>query len=182
MNRSFGLCCQRLPLPPHAPACPRRSATPQVRCQVSELGICGLCAGAHLTSANDIEYPVELAAAVAGTAATIVTAPLAIPAAAANAPCYGPAPGYAAPPLAYGDAPPAYYGAPAAPAYRAPPAAPAYYAPPVAPAYYGPPARASYRPPAVAYCDTRPAYCAPRPVQFGPPPMHSRQSPGAPRN
>ncbi len=49
-----------------------------------------------------------LAAAVVGTAAAIVTAPFAILAAAANAPYYGPAPGYAAPPVTYHAAPPAY--------------------------------------------------------------------------
>ena len=79
-----------------------------------------------------------LAAAVVGAAAAIVTAPIALLAAAANAPYYGPALGYAAPPVAYGDASPAYYPAPAAPAYY-PPAASSYYAP-AAPAYYAPPA------------------------------------------
>jgi hypothetical protein len=72
---------------------------------------------------------VGLATALVGAAAVIVTAPIAILAAVARAPYYGPGPEYPAAPLAY-NAPPVtqgYYGAPAAPAYYGPPASgPAY--------------------------------------------------------
>jgi hypothetical protein len=120
------------------------------------------------------------AAAVVNTAAAVVTAPFAALAAAANAPCYyGPYYGsspYAAPPVAYDHAPPAYYGAPAAPAYYAPPAR-YYYVPPGAPTYSAPPAAgAYYRPAAPAYYDGQ-AYAAPRPTLAPPPDYYPRASP-----
>ena len=112
-------------------------------------------------------WPVAgLAAAVVGTAAAIVTAPLAIAAAVVNAPYYGPAPAYVAPAAVFNGAPPAYYSAPAPQAYYAPPA-PAYYSPPPAADYYGPPAPATYyRLPAVRY------YAPPAPVYYAPAPRY----------
>ncbi|MDE2210158.1 MAG: hypothetical protein KGJ99_10565 [Betaproteobacteria bacterium] len=120
-----------------------------------------------------------LANLVVGTVAAVVTAPIAIVAAIAQAPrYYGPGPAYAGPPADSG-----YYGAPAydddeppvapdyapAPAYYAPPAvsyyarpAPAYYAPPVVVPYYGP-RRAHYAPRAAYYPDPRARYYAPAP-------------------
>jgi len=83
-------------------------------------------------------YPiVGLAAAVVGTAAAIVTLPLALIGAAARAPGYA-QPGYAAPPAYYGNAPVPYYAAPSGSYYYAPPQA---YAP-VRPVY-----RSAYRAP-----------------------------------
>ena len=96
-----------------------------------------------------------LTAAVVGTAAAVITAPLALVAAAANAPYayyrepyVGPAAVFNGAP-AYSAAPVTYYEAPARTVYAAPPS-PVYYAPPVryyapAPVYYAPPARYYYR-------------------------------------
>ena len=107
-----------------------------------------------------------LASAVVGTAAALITAPIALLAAAAQAPVYygGPAPAYPVAPTAYYGAPiaPAYYAPRVAPAYSGPPAASVYYNAPVAPVYYGPPITAAYYAP-------RPAYYAPRPTYYGPP-------------
>jgi hypothetical protein len=105
-----------------------------------------------------------LATALVGVAAAVVTAPIAILAAVANAPYYGPGPGYPAAPAAYGVPPVAqgYDGAVGAAYYAGPVASPAYYvAPPVT--YYNPPVAAYYGAPAPAY------YAAPAAAYYGPP-------------
>jgi hypothetical protein len=86
-----------------------------------------------------------LATALVGVAAAVVTAPIAILAAVANAPYYGQGPGYPAAPAAYGVPPVAqgYDGAVGAAYYAGPVASPAYYGAP-APAYYAAPAAAYY--------------------------------------
>ena len=93
---------------------------------------------------------VGLATALVGVAAAIITAPITILAAVANAPYYGPGTDYSAGPAAYG-------GPPVAPGYYGAPVAPVYYAPPASPVYYGPPAVTYYSPPVVTY--------------YGPPPV-----------
>ena len=133
---------------------------------------------------------VALTAAVVGTAAAIITAPIAVIANAANAPYYyGPAPTYV-PPASYnapsyyappqgpayqGQAGPAYYGQSVPPDYYAQ-QAPGYYNAPSVPAYYGQPApQAYYAPPVANYYGARPApayyvanrgYYGPRPVYY----------------
>ena len=113
------------------------------------------------------------------TAAAIITAPIAVLAADAQAPLYyGPAysgspPAYNAPPagpISYGapTAPPGapYYASTTTPAQYAPIGA-AYYAPPPAPVYYAPPA---YNAPRQAYYAPRPAHYGPSPRYYPPPP------------
>ena len=95
-----------------------------------------------------------LANAVVATAVAVVTVPIAILAAVAQAPRYyasAAAPGYYGPPAA------TYYAPPPGPVSYAPPPDAAYYAPRVAEAYYGPPV-------AVPYDARRQAYYAPRPA------------------
>jgi hypothetical protein len=113
-------------------------------------------------------WPVtSLAAAVVGTAAAIVTAPLVIASAVANAPYYAPAPAYVAPVAVFNGGQPVYYSAPQPQAYYYPPApttyyspppAPVYYSRPAAPVYYGPPVVRYYAPPAAVYYTPAPRY------------------------
>jgi hypothetical protein len=137
--------------------------------------------------------------ALAATAAAVITAPIAILAAVAQAPLYYPqGPAYSSGSRGYDAPPPSpqYYGMRSAPAdYRAAQAAPyygppaatvdyaragTYYAPPQAQGYYEPRAAATYsRPPAANYYPERQAYYAPAPVDYGPPPDYYSPPPGA---
>ena len=136
---------------------------------------CAFASGDHRWHGHGyVAWPFGLAAAVVGTAAAIVTAPIAILAAAANGPYYAPPPvaynGYSYPPAA-----PAYYGPPVAPAYYPPaqfypPAPSAYYGSPAPQAYYAP--RGYYGPPAIVAYYARPEP-PPRYVYNAPPSNHA---------
>lgn len=102
--------------------------------------------GWHHGHGGGLFFPLAVAGAVVGAAATIATAPVRILADAAAGPAYAPAPAYAAPPPAYYAPQPQAY-APQPQAYAPPPQA--YYPPPQA--YYPPPQQAYYPPPAYYY-------------------------------